>query len=74
MEGLQRLVEEPVQVEHVRAAPRQERSHDSQRRVAALHLAPLEIDEHGRALRRVLGCLRQLGHEPRDAISNSHVT
>ena len=54
MERLQRLVEQPVQVEHVRAAPGEERSDDAQRRVAALHLAPLEIDEDGRALRRVL--------------------
>ncbi len=72
MQRLQGLVEQPVQVEHVGAPSRQERADHGQRRVAALHLAPLEVDEHRRALRRVLRGLRQLGHEARDAVPNRH--
>src|SRR5258707_808799 len=72
MERLQRLVEEPVQVEHVGAASGQERSDDGQRRVAALNLAPLQVDEYGRALRRILRLAGKLADEAGNSVPDGH--
>src|SRR5215471_12735675 len=72
MERLQRLVEQSMEVVHVRAAAGKQRAHDRQRRIAALHLAALEIHEHRRALRRILRILRQLSQQPANSIAYSH--
>src|SRR5687768_3134805 len=72
MERLEGLVQQAVQVEHVRAPPGEERACDANRRVAAGHLSTLEVDEDGSALCRILRLLRQLGHEPGDAIAGVH--
>ena len=72
MQRVQGLVEQPVQVEHVRAAPREQRPDDRKGRVSASHLPALEVDEDGRPLRRVLRRLGQFRHEPRHAIAHGH--
>ena len=48
-------------------------SEDAERRIAALHLAALEIDEQrSRPCGGYCGALRQLRHEARDPIAHGH--
>ncbi len=72
MERLERLVEQAIEVEHVRAASSEERFRDPQRRVGARHLASFEVDEDGGALGRELRLLRHFGQELRYAVANGH--
>ena len=45
---------------------------DAQRGVAALDLAPLEVHEQRRPLRRILRRLRQLSHQPGNPVADGH--
>jgi hypothetical protein len=72
IERIECFVNQPIQVEHVRAAPGENRPNHRQWGIAALHLAALEIDEERHALGRVLRHPRELGDEPRDAGAEGH--
>ena len=72
MQRLERLIQEPIQIEHVRPAPGEKGTGDAQRRVGARDLAPFEIDEQRRSLRGELRLLGQLLKELCHARVNRH--
>ncbi len=69
---MQRLVQQPVQVEHVRATAGEQPAHDPHRRISPAHLATLEINQQRRSLRRILRLPGKLRKEPRDAVADCH--
>jgi hypothetical protein len=73
MQRKERFVEQTIQIEHVRAAPRKQRLEDASRRVGRLDLPGCEVDEERPALRWVLRSLRQLADETHDTLANPHV-
>ena len=58
VQGVQRLVQQPIKVEHVGAAPGEQRLRDPEGRIRAHDLALLEVDEDSGALRGELRFLR----------------
>ena len=72
MQREERLVEQPVQVEHVGAPSREQVVHDTQGCEAAQDLTLLEVHEDGGALGGILRLLRQFGHQPCHALPNAH--
>ena len=72
MKREQALVEQAVEVVHIRAASAEQRPRHGQRRIRRHGFASLEIDEQGRALRGELRRTRQLAQQLRDALADAH--
>jgi hypothetical protein len=72
MQRIQRFVEEAVQVEHVGAAPREERLQNVARGIARLHAASFQIDKQRAPLCGILRVARQFRDKSRDAIADTH--
>src|SRR5215203_6735919 len=72
MQRGQRFVEQPVEVVHIGAAPREQRARHTNRRIRREGLTALEIDEQRRALGRKFRSARHFSHKRLHSLANAH--